>query len=85
MSAPVRYRNKLTLLGIVEPDPWNYDGCKRREPVIDTDFQPPRVVRRVGWHHCLRCTKPFFSPDVVSLRLCGGSQLGCREDDERFV
>ena len=54
-TATTRYQNSLTLLGIIEPAPWDYDGGKRREPVLDTDQIPPRVVRRVGWHRCLRC------------------------------
>lgn len=63
--------------GFVEPPPWKYDGCKRREPVLDMDRNPPRVVRKVGWQRCIACGSPFFSEDVVALRLCDGS-TSCR-------
>lgn len=62
----------------VEPKAWSYDGGVRREPVLDTDFNPPRVVRKVGWRHCMRCKRPFFSEDVIALRLCDGPE-GCRD------
>lgn len=55
---------------VVEPDLWAWDGGKRREPVLDHDHSPPRVVRSVGWRRCMRCATPFFSADVVALRLC---------------
>lgn len=70
-------------LGMIVPAPWDYDGCERREPVIDTDNG--RVVRKVGWRHCLKCRKPFFSEDVVRLRLCNVAQEGCRTDEDRFT
>lgn len=57
-------------LGFVEPERWAYDGGKRREPVLDVDHNPPRVVRKVGWRTCLACTNPFFSEDVIALRIC---------------
>jgi hypothetical protein len=75
---------KEALIGISEPLPWEYDLCVRREPVLDTTFTPTRVVRKVGWHHCLKCRRPFFSEDVVRLRLCSGS-VGCREDEDRYL
>lgn len=81
----IRYRSKLTMLGIVEPDRWEYDGGKRREPVIDTDHKPPRVVRKVGWLRCLKCKRPFFSEDVVRHRLCSDGSFGCREDEDRLL
>jgi hypothetical protein len=75
-------RGQAAAIGIMEPDPWDYDGCQRREPVFDVDY-PPRVVRKVGWHRCLKCRRPFFSEDVIRQRLCSGGQ-GCREDENRF-
>jgi len=73
------------MLGIIEPDPWDYDGGKRREPVIDEDMKPPRIIRKVGWLHCLKCGKPFFSEDVLRLRLCiNVASYGCRTDKERL-
>lgn len=69
--------------GMIEPKRWDYDGCVRREPVLDADTSPPRVVRKVGWQRCLKCRRPFFSEDVLRLRLCSGAD-GCREDEDRF-
>jgi hypothetical protein len=69
---------------MIVPMPWGYDSCERREPVIDTDNG--RIVRRVGWRHCLKCGRPFFSDDVVRLRLCVDAQTGgCRKDEDRFT
>lgn len=56
--------------GFQEPAPWPFDRCKRREPVLDLDRNPPRVVRSVGWRICIRCRSPFWSVDVVGVRLC---------------
>lgn len=78
---PLRMRGQAAAIGIIEPDPWEYDGCLRREPVLDEDTR--RVVRKVGWHRCLKCRRPFFSEDVIRLRLCSGAQ-GCRGDEDRF-
>ncbi len=79
---PLRMKGQAAAIGIIEPEPWPFDGCKRREPVTDEDH-PGRVVRRVGWHRCLKCRRPFFSEDVLRLRLCSGAQ-GCRGDEDRF-
>ncbi|MBQ1499211.1 MAG: hypothetical protein IIZ38_12930 [Sphingomonas sp.] len=70
--------------GMIVPKRWEFDGCLRREPVVDADASPPRVVRKMGWHRCLKCRRPFFSEDVLRLRLCDGAQ-GCREDEDRFT
>lgn len=64
--------------GFVEPPAWTYDGGVRREPVLDLDCHPPRVVRKVGWRSCMACGKPFFSEDVIALRLCNGEK-SCRQ------
>jgi hypothetical protein len=80
---PLRMRGQAAAIGIVEPEPWPFDDCVRREKVFDIELSPPRVVRRVGWHRCLKCRRPFFSEDVLRLRLCSGTQ-GCRGDDDRF-
>ena len=56
--------------GFTSPREWPYDECRRREPVLDHDVTPPRVIRRVGWQRCLRCLRPFFSSDIVRQRLC---------------
>lgn len=79
---PLRMKGQAAAIGIIEPEPWPFDGCVRREPVTDVDI-PDRVVRKVGWHRCLKCRRPFFSEDVLRLRLCSGSQ-GCRGDEDRF-
>lgn len=69
--------------GMIVPKRWEYDGCVRREPVLDADSRPPRVVRNMGWQRCMKCRRPFFSEDILRLRLCDGSQ-GCRGDEDRF-
>jgi hypothetical protein len=56
----------------------------RREPVLDHDYHPPRLVRCVGWRRCMRCSEPFWSEDVVRLCLCDGDS-GCRDRDSRFA
>jgi hypothetical protein len=71
-------RPKRNWHGFIEPKPWPYDGGTRREPVLDDDYCPPRVVRKVGWRSCMACAKPFFSEDVIALRLCDGPD-GCRD------
>lgn len=73
------------LQGITEPRQWDFDGGVRREAVLDHDYAPPRVIRRVGWRRCLRCRQPFWSEDVARLRLCTGKVgIGCRNDGERY-
>lgn len=76
-SLPRRYKHPKPavpyaqhMTGFQEPEQWPWDGCQRREPVLDHDFRPPRVVRVVGWHLCLRCGAPFFSSDVKGIRMC---------------
>ncbi len=56
--------------GFAEPEPWGFDGCRRREAVLDHDHNPPRVVRSVGWRRCMCCTRAFWSQDVIALRIC---------------
>jgi hypothetical protein len=36
----------------------------------DADYKPPRIIRKVGWHHCIKGRRPYFSEDVVRLRMC---------------
>jgi hypothetical protein len=67
MSASARASKNL---GFIEPERWAYDGGLRREPVLDIDHIPARIVRRVGWRNCMTCTGPFFSEDIVCQRLC---------------
>jgi len=72
-------RPKGNSLGFIEPEPWPYDGGKRRESVlVDLEYFPPRVVRKVGWRNCMCCGKPFWSEDTTRLRLCDGD-TGCRD------
>jgi hypothetical protein len=70
--------------GFVEPERWPFDDCKRREAVLDTYYNPPRMVRRVGWQRCMVCGSPFFSEDVVKLRLCDGT-TSCRNPKDRWI
>lgn len=75
-------RSKVDSFGFVEPERWPDDGGVRRETVLDMDHHPPRVVRSVGWSRCLTCGSPFFSEDVIALRLCDGPD-GCRSPAPR--
>ncbi len=77
-QVPLRMRGQAAAIGIIEPDPWPFDGCVRREPVMDEDH-PECVVRKVGWHRCMKC-RPFFSEDVLRVRMCPP----CRGDEDRF-
>ncbi|MEW6692629.1 MAG: hypothetical protein AB1340_07330 [Pseudomonadota bacterium] len=71
---------------IIEPTPWLLDGGARRANVLDPNFDPPRVIRRVGWVRCMRCQRFHFSGDVVAVRLCsvcggaGGWPVGADPD-----
>ena len=67
-----KQRAKVVLLGerLEEPTPWAWDGGKRREPVLDHDHNPPRVVRKVGWRSCMCCARRFWSTDVIRVRMC---------------
>jgi hypothetical protein len=70
----VEFRNPRELTvgrEILEPSQWPDDGGTRRVEVLDPNFDPPRVVRRVGWRPRMRCCRFFFfSQDVQRLRLC---------------
>lgn len=74
-------REGADLHGMIEPKRWDFDGCLRREAVLDADCRPPRVVRKIGWHHCLKCRRPFFSEDVIRLRMCEP----CRGQEDRYT
>ena len=67
----------LLSAGFREPrfEAWKFDGCKRREPVLDLDHTPPRVVRKVGWRVCMKCASPFWSVDVIRVRMCETCKL----------
>lgn len=71
---------KPNFQGFVEPRMWPQDDGTRREPVLDADHKPPRVVRYVGWRKCMRCGQLFWSEDVQRLRLCTPqpNRQGCR-------
>lgn len=70
-DGPRRRENGLASLGFFDPEPWDADGGVRREPVLDTDCDPPRVVRYVGWRVCMNCRRQFWSEDVRAIRMCG--------------
>lgn len=67
-ATPARSGARLDT-GLREPEPWAWGGGKHREPVLDLDRNPPRVVRSVGWRICIRCSSPFWSADAVGVRL----------------
>ncbi len=54
---------------LVEPRRWPMDDGTRREPVTDPNFEPPRIVRQVGWRPCMCCGRLFWSEDVKRQRL----------------
>jgi hypothetical protein len=73
---------------VEEPRAWDFDGdLLRRADVVDRNYDPPRVLRRVGWRRCMRCARPQFSQDVVAIRLCwncgglGSLPVGPKHDD----
>ena len=78
--------NCLLAKALIEPTPWPLDGGARRANVLDPNFDPPRVIRRVGWVKCMRCQRFHFSGDVVAVRLCsvcggaGGWPVGADPD-----
>ncbi len=79
MAAPITASDRQIGREIAEPAPWPFDGdLARRANVMDPNFDPPRLVRRVGWIRCLRCADPHFSPDVAGVRIC----LNCKNSDE---
>lgn len=56
---------------LIEPKRWPYvPGDTRREPVLDPNHSPPRVIRKVGYRRCMSCRKFYFSEDCVKLRMC---------------
>lgn len=81
---PLTFEERKLGRPVTEPAPWKYDGGKQRAPVLDPNFDPPRVVRRVGWRKCMCCSKPMWSEDVVRIRMCldcggfGGQPSGSR-------
>ena len=78
--------NCLLAKALIEPTPWPLDGGARRANVLDPNFDPPRVIRRMGWVRCMRCQRFHFSGDVVAVRLCsvcggaGGWPVGADPD-----
>ncbi|WP_323439425.1 hypothetical protein [Stenotrophomonas capsici] len=71
---------------LTEPERWPNDGGARRVPVMDPNYDPPKVVRRVGWLRCMCCGRSHFSEDVARARMCldcggaGGMPTGPRPD-----
>jgi len=70
-------------MGCVAKPEGRSEECLRRE--LNHDVTPPRVVRRVRRQRCLRRRRPFWSADVVRLRLCDSGGDGCRYLDERYA
>lgn len=84
-AQPEPAKPKANFQGFIIPERWPCDNGTRREPVMDMDTDPPRIVRYVGWKKCMRCGKWFFSEDVTRLRMCDETSatggLGCRRKD----
>ncbi len=63
-------RREVNILGLLEPNRWEFDGdLRRKEPVRDA-LNGNRVVRYSGYRRCLTCTKVFWSENVCSVRMC---------------
>ncbi|WP_256663143.1 hypothetical protein [Stutzerimonas degradans] len=66
---------------LIEPAPWPFDGGVQRGQVLDPNFDPPRVIRKIGWLRCMACRRYHFSQDVARVRICspcggnGGDKL----------
>lgn len=66
---------------LIEPQPWPFDGGVRRAQVLNPNFDPPRVIRKIGWLRCMACKRYHFSEDVARVRICspcggnGGDKL----------
>lgn len=62
------------------PKAQNQHACERPQDLIPTccglrierpiRFGAPTSLRQVGWRCCMRCQRPFWSDDVVRLRIC---------------
>ena len=67
---------------LIEPRRWANDEGKRHAPVLDPNFNPPKVIRHMGWKRCMSCWRFHFSEDIVRVRICtecggsGGSPIG---------
>lgn len=62
-------------LNRIEPEPWPFDGGKRREAVLDHDHWPPRVVRKVGWRVCLKCVRPSSARTCCACGCATGAKV----------
>lgn len=56
---------------LIEPKQWPFDGGVRRAQVLNPNFNPPRVIRKIGWLRCMACRRYHFSQDVARVRICG--------------
>ncbi len=69
-----------------DPDPpaWPDDCGAKRIPIFDHNFQPPRLVRVVGWVNCLSHRKHrWLSPDVRRVRTCDDCKRADAEAEAR--
>jgi hypothetical protein len=73
-QAPIEYHRASSYgqdADFLVPKQWIFDGdYRRRAPVLDS-LNGNRVARLVGYKRCLICKKPFFSPDVKNIYICG--------------
>lgn len=85
---PVRRPKDCTLAKpLIEPERWSFNGdLTHRAFVMDPNVEPSKLVRRIGWLNCMRCSRPHFSEDVLRIRLCcacgglGGTPAGADPD-----
>ncbi|MDV6873280.1 hypothetical protein FA568_00590 [Pseudomonas aeruginosa] len=84
----LRPEDRRIAKAFIEPERWPNDGGARRAPVMDPNFDPPKVVRQVGWVKCMCCSRFHFSDDVTRARLCtrcsglGGWPVGADPDED---
>lgn len=61
-----------------DPSPWKDDGGVKRVPVYDHNWLidgKPRLVRQVGWRHCMTGKHTFLSPDIAKVRICSRCKI----------
>lgn len=78
---PKTFEERQIAKPLIEPKPWPFDGGTRRAQVLNPNFDPPRLIRKMGWARCMTCRRYHFSEDVARVRICchcggnGGDKL----------
>jgi hypothetical protein len=58
-----------------DPEAWPDDGGVKRVPIYNHHYNPPILIRKVGWVNCLgrfsvSAPHRILSPDVTKVRMC---------------